>query len=258
MTVAGRVPAGRFRRAAAAGTPDGVSGPDISGPLQITDVRQSRHSGLVRAGGEIRAVVLEDGRRLLVDAERITRLGLEPGVTLAVSLLAELAAQDAYFRAREAAIRFLAARPRSVAEVRGRLRRDGAPPESAAAVLQDLIDAGYLDDLEFARTWVRSRVATRGCGLIRLRSELYQKGVAQPLIEQAIQEAHGEEDVAVAEERRARELAERRLRLSGRLPREIRIRRLAAYLQRRGFTTQTIARVLRTAERTSAGDTENA
>jgi regulatory protein len=273
---AGSVPAARFRarrgryrsygtrRTASAASSEAV-------PARIAVIRASSAGGL-GAAAEIRLIVLEDGRRLRVDAEEISRLRLEPGLVLDPPTLASLESRDAYRRAREAALRLLGARPRSTAELRARLHRAGAPADAAASVIADLTRDGYLDDLEFARAWVRSRMAIRPCGLQRLRSELREKGVASALIEQAIREVHGEEEAAVVEERCARRLVERRLRAYARLAWEVRVRRLAGMLQRRGFAAPTIARVLRTVQRQEAakrpevlrqtgsdrGDTQNA
>jgi len=208
--------------------------------------------GPASGAGELRLIVLEDGRRFRVDAEEVARLGLEPGLVLAPPALLLLESRDAYRRARETALRLLGARPRSIVELRARLRRAGAPLESAASVIADLTNDGYLNDLEFARAWVRNRLAVRPCGALRLRSELREKGVASSLIEQAIREASGEEEAAVAEERRARDLVQRRLHAYARLAWDARIRRLAGLLQRRGFAAPTIARVLRTVPRQEA------
>jgi regulatory protein len=170
-------------------------------------------------------------------------------------LLARIARRDAYRDARETALRLLAARPRSAAELRARLRRAGVPDESVQPLIADLTRDGYLDDLAFARAWVRNRLALGSYGMTRLRSELREKSVAAPLIEQAIREGCGEEEPAVAEERRARDLAERRLRGFRQLAWDVRVRRLAGLLQRRGFAASTIARVLRTVQRSDRGDT---
>ena len=264
MNGAGRVPAARYRsrrgrrRSNGAGRASSAEPrPEPAGAARIALVQTTGGLG-PSAPAELRLVVLDDGRRLRVDAEQISRLGLEPGLLLDSSTLTRLECHDAYRRAREAALRLLAARPRSTAELRARLHRAGVPADTAASVIVDLTRDGYLGDLEFARAWVRSRLAIRPCGLLRLRSELREKGVAIPLIEQAIREVHGEEDAAVAEERRARALAERRLRLFGRLTWEVRVRRVAGFLQRRGFTTQTIARVLRAVGQSSRGETSDA
>jgi len=196
-------------------------------------------------GGELRVVVLDDGRSLLVDAEQVARHRLAPGEAVDAELAGRLEAQDQYLRTRAAAIRLLAVRPRSVAELRLRLRRDRIAGERVAAVIRDLIAAGYLDDLAFARAWVGGRASSRLCGVQRLRRELHEKGVASAIIEQAIREAYGEEDLPVVEERYARALVERRLRAYRGLSADVRRRRLAGVLERRGFSAGTIVRVLR-------------
>jgi regulatory protein len=207
---------------------------------------------------ELRLIVLEDGRRFRIDAEQISRLRLQAGSTLELSVLETLESHDTYRRARETAVRLLAARPHSTAELQVRLRRAAVPVETASSVIADLAAAGYLDDLEFARAWVRSRLASHPCGVMRLRVELREKGVATALIEQAIREVDGEEDTAAAEERRAHELVARRLHAYARLAWDARLRRLAGLLERRGFAAHTIARVLRTLERRNGVGTTDA
>jgi regulatory protein len=197
----------------------------------------------------LRLVVLQDGRRFRVDVEQMARLDLEAGALLDNATVALLERDDAQRDARDTAIRLLAARPRSTAELRDRLRRAGVESTVVSSVVSRLIADGYLDDLGFARMWVRGRLAVRPCGALRLRAELREKGVAAAVIEQAIREANGEEDAADVEERRARDLVARRLRAYGRLARDARVRRLAGLLERRGFAAHTIARVLRTLER---------
>ncbi len=193
----------------------------------------------------MRLIALDDGRSFRVDLEAMARYGLSPGEAVADDLLAVLEARDAYLRTREAAIRLLAVRPRSTVELGGRLRQLRLPEEQVRLVIQDLTNARYLDDLAFARAWITTRIASRPCGIRRLRWDLREKGVPTPLIEQAIREALGEEDLSVAEERYARALIERRARAHTRLTPEARLRRIAGFLERRGFAPGTIARLLR-------------
>jgi regulatory protein len=89
-------------------------------------------------------------------------------------------------RAYELGLRFLATRPRSVAEVRRRLKRGGYPPEVADGVLERLQSAGWLDDSEFARYWVNQRVEFRPRGPRALRAELHQHGVRSEVADVAI------------------------------------------------------------------------
>jgi len=219
--------------------------------LSVAAIRAAGRSG---PGGEWRVVVLSDGRSLRVDAEEIARAGLAPGEPLSDDLLERLAARDHYWRAREMAVRLLAARPHSTEELRARFRRGGVPDRHAQAVLDDLTEAGYLDDLAFARGWIASRLRRRPCGSARLRGELRERGVAFAVIEQAIRDAYGEEGTSVGEEQYAAAVVERRRRAYASLPPDARARRMAQYLERRGFARATIVRALgtlrRAAERT--------
>jgi regulatory protein len=194
----------------------------------------------------MRLVRLDDGRVLRVDAEAMASYGLAAGAPVADDVLAHLEARDAYARAREIAVRLLAIRPRSTAELRARLRQRCVAEEHIREVLGDLAASGYLDDLAFSRGWVTSRIASRPCGFGRLRRELREKGIAPETIEQAIREVFGEEDLPAVEERSARALLARRAAAFQRVPPEKRLRRVAGFLQRRGFAPGTIARVLRT------------
>jgi regulatory protein len=83
----------------------------------------------------------------------------------------------------EAAIRFLEARSRSIAEVRRRLTSAGYRANLVDSAIARLIELGVLDDDAFARAWVGSRDRARPRGERALRDELRQKGIAGPVIE---------------------------------------------------------------------------
>ncbi|MEO8468810.1 MAG: regulatory protein RecX, partial [Chloroflexota bacterium] len=76
----------------------------------------------------------------------------------------------------DAALRFLEARPRSVAEVRRRLTSAGYQEELVAGAIERLEALGILDDQSFATQWIASRDRVRPRGERALRSELGQRG----------------------------------------------------------------------------------
>jgi regulatory protein len=86
----------------------------------------------------------------------------------------------------EAAAAFLAVRSRSVDETRKRLVHLGYPPAIVERVLERLVEIGYLDDLDFARTWVESRDRARPRGAVALRRELGRKGVPDDVIAEVL------------------------------------------------------------------------
>lgn len=230
----------------------------------ITDIRavgssRSKTGSVHRYGsGEWRLVVFDDGRRLRVDVEQIARHALEPGESVGPRVVARLEAHDAYFRARERALRLLATRPRSAAEMRERLSRNRVPETMIRAVITDLVGNRFLDDLTFARSWIARRTSSHPSGAWRIRWELRQKGVAPAVIDRAFRESVGKEgDVAQTEEASALALVRGRLGRYRHLAPDRQVRRIAALLQRRGFSVGTIARVLRTLGRGEAlGDSD--
>jgi regulatory protein len=85
----------------------------------------------------------------------------------------------------DAALRYLAPRPRSEREVRQRLQRAGFTQEQVDPVLARLRADGLLDDEAFAHYWVEQRHTFRPRGARLLRAELRQHGVAPQLAAEA-------------------------------------------------------------------------
>jgi regulatory protein len=211
------------------------------GPL-----RSKAGSNHLHVEREWRLVVLADGRRFRVDVEQVARHTLEPGRSVDARVVARLEARDVYVRARERALRLLALRPRSAAEIRERLARERVPAATTRAVVADLVQDRLLDDLTFSRSWITRRMAARPYGARRMRWELHQKGVPLAIIDRAVEESLGN-DVGVAETEERSALALIRGRLPGyrRLAPARQARRIAALLERRGYAAGTIVRVLR-------------
>jgi regulatory protein len=88
----------------------------------------------------------------------------------------------------DAAARFLEVRPRSVDEVRRRLRDAGYRLDLVVAAIERLTDLGMLDDEAFARAWVESRDRARPRGERALRSELRRKGVVDSIVTEVLGE----------------------------------------------------------------------
>jgi len=153
---------------------------------------------------------------------------LQVGQTLSDADIARLRNQDEIERAYERALNFLSYRPRSEAEVRRNLRGKNLEEEVVEGVIERLTRAGLLDDREFARYWVENRLQFKPRGVRALRQELWEKGVPDAVIAEAI-EGFDEEDAA----RRVAEAGARRM--AHLESRDFR-RKLNAYMARRGFS----------------------
>jgi len=88
----------------------------------------------------------------------IEAVRLRVGQMLSDDDVARLQVQDEVERAYERALYFLSYRPRSEAEVRRNLRKKNVEDRVAEVVVERLTRTGLLDDQEFARYWVESRL----------------------------------------------------------------------------------------------------
>lgn len=141
--------------------------------------------------------------------------------------------------AREIVLRKLTAQQRSRAELAKALKERDVPDDAADAVLDRMEDVGLVDDAELAQTWVRSRQSRRGLSRRALRQELVRKGVARDDIDDALSGVSSEDELAAATA-----LAEKKLRSMAGLEREVKYRRLAGALARRGFSAGLTSQVL--------------
>jgi regulatory protein len=137
------------------------------------------------------------------------------------------------------ALRLLARREHGVRELGEKLlRKAGTDSGDVRAVVQELVDRGLLSDARYAEAFARDAVRLRPRARRQLVGELVGRGVPAPVAGRSVDAAFADE--AVDDDALARGLAEAYLpRLAGR-PADVRWRRLAAYLQRRGFDNQRI------------------
>jgi len=150
-------------------------------------------------------------------------------------------------RAKAIALRQLAARPRTEAQVRARLARAELEAE-ADAVVAWLARLGYLDDAAYARARARGLVAPGRVGPRlaerRLVAEGVERGRARAAVAEALAEAAGR-DGAAGEVDLCRALAVRRAGTADLSALEPRARaRLSRFLLGRGFSGPAVARVL--------------
>jgi len=163
---------------------------------------------------------------------------LKIGQELDAADLERLRKADAQEQAYDYALRFLASRPRSEAEVRRRLRARQAEAETVEAVIARLRRAGLVDDETFANYWVENRMTFRPKSKRVLLAELKNKGVREA--EVLAQAVSGADDAETA----YRLAAKRAGRMHGLAYADF-CRRLGDFLARRGFDFEVIQPIVR-------------
>jgi regulatory protein len=167
--------------------------------------------------------------------------GLRRGMSLSDADLEALRRDEKKQHAYNDALRLLNYRPRSVAEVRRRLRSRGYEEAQVEVALARLQRSGLLDDRAFARLWVENRLLSSPRGRQGLAAELRKKGVSAEVIAEVLDESEQDWD----ERAQAFELARGRVRTLAGLERPVFFRRLQSFLARRGFASDIVLQVVR-------------
>lgn len=123
-----------------------------------------------------------------------------------------------------------------------KLRDKEFDEEIIDSVVAGLVRLGYINDTEFAHQWASGRIRLSGFGRRRIEQELRYKGIDPEIVRETLRDVFGE----LSEEDVARREAEKRLKTLGRFDPEVRRRRLAGFLERKGFASGVIHAVLRT------------
>jgi regulatory protein len=92
-------------------------------------------------------------------------------------------AQQAYARAKDSALRMLAAREHSVQELQRKLIAKRHADGLVSRLLAELQAQDLLSDARFAESYVRSRTG-KGFGPMRIRQGLFERGIGDELVEQ--------------------------------------------------------------------------
>jgi regulatory protein len=187
--------------------------------------------------------VVADGRPLAtLSLEAIERLGLAVGTALTDRLKAAVEHEVQTLRTYDRALSMLAFRARASRELRLALLRKGEPEPYVDAALERLASRGLLNDADYARQFARAKMTGPGLSKRRLQSELFRRGVARDVADEAIGEVLSDE--AVDEEAIIERVAAKKLRTLSKLDADTRRRRLYAFLARRGYELDDIRRVL--------------
>ena len=153
-------------------------------------------------------------------------------------------AEKARERTLQRAVKLLAAKPRSVQELRERLlEKQWTDEETADYALAKLKEYGYLDDERFAFGFASYRVRQKPVGRQRLARDLQTKKVSKETADAALELVYQE----TPEEELIGRAIEKRIRLRGRPATRQETKSLYDHLLRLGFSYDLIIRKVREA-----------
>jgi len=177
-------------------------------------------------------IQLADGYTFALSNETAAEMNLHQGQALSPRDIETLERADSIRQSINTALRYLAPRPRSEAEIAVKLRRSGFNNDIIQQALSYLKKKGLIDDNAFATFWRENREAHRPKSRRLLELELRQKGVDSETISEAISDVDDQYNAyRIAKSKKDRQVDQNYLQYS---------KSIRSLLQRRGFSSELI------------------
>jgi regulatory protein len=142
------------------------------------------------------------------------------------------------------ALHFLSYRSRSEKEITAFLQKHKTPQDISEKVVTFLKEHKFVNDEEFARLWIESRLRARPKAIRLIRLELKQKGISQDTIEDTISNLELT-NTKISDLESAKKLVEKKIDKYKHLSKNEIYQKLGGFLARRGFNWDTIKEALK-------------
>ncbi|MBQ6264547.1 MAG: regulatory protein RecX [Clostridia bacterium] len=181
-----------------------------------------------KTGGRGKVTVLGDGQTIAaVDEEFLLTCGYKENDEIEGAQAAAFIEAACLRSAFLGAMRLIALRDHGKKELENKLVAKGHKRVFASQVCDDLENKGYIDDRAFAFALAGRLCENKGYSERRIKSELYQKGIARDIIDEVCQSIDNEPILRIIELLNTK--------FSGKLSTEKGIKKTFAALQRMGY-----------------------
>ena len=184
-----------------------------------------------------RKVIFEEGEEWTLYAGEIRKYHIKESCELSGEICDEIYHEVLGKRAKKRAMHLLEKTDRTEKNLRDKLKQNGYPEELIDMAVNYVKEYHYIDDLRYAKNYVRYRQQQKSAG--RLKLDLMQRGVAKDLIEEALEEEFLQNEFAMI-----RQILEKKGYRSGTQDKGEQ-RRMYQYLLRRGYKNNDILHALK-------------
>ncbi len=140
------------------------------------------------------------------------------------------------------AMKLITLRKRSVFEIKTRLKKKEYESNIIEQVIKELKGYKYIDDEDFAESYINDRMNFRPCGRFLIKNELQERGIEENIIEIKISELVSEE----RELESAKKLARQKFKaISEKTEKSKTIQKIKAYLQSKGYSFDVISQAVK-------------
>lgn len=164
---------------------------------------------------------------------------LKKGMVISQELMDQVLEDERQNKAINYTLHLLSYRQRSVEEVRRKLIEKEYLDHQIEYAIDSCLENNYLDDYEFASSYVRDKAKINKHGPQRIKHDLRSKGVSDSDIQAALDDNYDNEyDIAI-------EIAKKQVKKYEDDDRNKKYRKLGSFLQRRGYSYDTVNTILR-------------
>ncbi len=185
------------------------------------------------------SIYINDEFALGVHRNIIYKFNIEEGKVIDQEYFDKIIKSEEQKKANDYAVKLLSYRPRSRKEIEDKMKQKGYDFEIINKTLDWLKAYDLINDEDFAKEYVLAKAKKYGSKRIKL--ELSRKGVDEEIIQSILEEKIGSD----TEYNIALESAKKKMKAYQGQERNAIYRKLAGYLQRRGFSYDIISKVLR-------------
>jgi len=200
--------------------------------LIITDIEPQKNKNRVN-------IYLDDEFAFGLDREISYKYRLYIGQEIEKKFIEKILKTDERNKVINSALGYLSYRQRSQQEVFQKLRSKDYSHEDIEFAINYCIERNYINDIEFARSFIHDKSKLNKYGSVRIKYDLIKKGVDKSIIDQVLQ-ADFEEEYSTA-----LEVAEKKLASYRSDDKNSQYRKLGGFLQRRGYPYDVVSKVLR-------------
>jgi regulatory protein len=172
--------------------------------------------------------------------ETMIEFNIHPGMQLSEKTLDKLKKKENIVALKEQAWRFLARREHSTKELSDKLLHKNFSPADVKFIIEDLINKDYLNNTRFARQLINEEITLKRNGPRLIKANLLKKGIDMSVTDELLAEIYPEN----RQSENCHWLAGKKLNSLVQLEPEKQKKRLADFLNRKGFTWEIISRVI--------------
>lgn len=199
--------------------------------MVVTSIKQQKNNA------DRYAVHIDNEYAFSLDSIDVVELRLKEGMEIAQSAYERIMETVVFSKAKNRAAYYLKFKMRTKKELYDKLSPD-FPDETIKRVILLLEKYNYINDLEYAKIYIKDRFNNKGYGLKRIKLELRLKGISQKIITSAVDYSKCDEIEAVAK------LLNKKLPKTD-LSNPKQKKKLYDFLLRRGFNYYTIEDAIR-------------